>query len=52
MGIDDDAGCVEHVWVLEEIGLRLSKLDLSSTCARCGAVRYEPAPDPRDRPPL
>lgn len=53
MGADDDADCVEHVWELRELGLRRRRMDVTSVCARCGAVRYEPAQaTDRARPPL
>ncbi|UIU47075.1 hypothetical protein [Microcystis phage MinS1] len=54
VGADDDEDCAGHVWVLTEIGSRgLGRgLDMSSECGRCGAVRYEPAENPRSRPPL
>lgn len=42
MGADDDADCVEHVWVLAEIGESHGQLDMASVCQRCGAVDYEP----------
>ncbi len=55
MGLDDDADCVEHDWVLT--GLRLSLADglvTTETCARCRAVRHvtDPARTDKRRQPL
>ncbi|WP_435744923.1 hypothetical protein [Nocardioides sp. SYSU DS0663] len=53
MGADNDADCVEHVWVLTEIGMNGRALDTTSECGRCGTPRYEPGQAARDaRPPL
>jgi hypothetical protein len=42
MGADDDADCVEHIWVLGEVSVSGRGADTASTCARCGVPRYEP----------
>lgn len=49
--MDDDADCVEHVWVLAEIGETRGRLDMGSVCQRCGTLSYEAA-DSTPRPPL
>lgn len=51
VGLDDDAECVDHVWQLEELHLTLDGAAMASTCARCGAVSYEPSGS-TDRPKL
>jgi hypothetical protein len=42
MGSDDDADCVEHVWVLTEVNLSAGGADQVHTCGRCGTPRYQP----------
>jgi hypothetical protein len=53
--LDDDADCVEHVWVLTELHLSIRHGgDMAERCERCDAIRYAQDPvrtDPR-RPPL
>lgn len=51
MGADDDADCVEHVWVLAELHLTLIHTGAAQNCSRCGAIRYGDLRDPA-RPPL
>lgn len=43
MGADDDADCVEHVWVLAGLHLSIERgAEQTKRCERCGAVTYEP----------
>lgn len=41
MGADDDADCVEHVWVLTGATFALDGAHLEYACERCGAVMVE-----------
>lgn len=52
--MDDDADCVEHVWVLGELRPTMRGMERGEECARCGAVLFRPAQATlRDtRPPL
>ena len=41
MGMDDDADCPEHVWVLKGLHLSLQRgVEHEERCVRCGALRY------------
>lgn len=41
MGLDDDADCVEHRWVLQGVSLTRAGAQVDYVCARCGAVMVE-----------
>jgi hypothetical protein len=43
MGADDDADCVEHIWVLDELHLSLDGAAQGLVCTRCAAVTFEGA---------
>ena len=51
MSLDDDADCVEHLWVPTELRLSVKYGgDMVERCERCDAVRYVADPvrtDPR-----
>jgi hypothetical protein len=34
----DDVVCVEHVWVLAEVGETRGRLDFAPTCSVCGVL--------------
>jgi len=39
MGVGSEAGCVEHVWVLAEVGFGPSGAELLHVCWRCSGAR-------------
>jgi len=41
MGLDDDADCVEHQWVLRGASMTPSGAQVDYRCGRCGAVMVE-----------
>lgn len=41
MGLDDDASCVEHVWVMSGMTCDLDGTHIDYACERCGAVMVE-----------
>jgi len=41
MGLDDDADCVEHRWVLRGASMTPSGAQVDYRCGRCGAVMVE-----------
>ena len=51
MGQDDDADCVEHVWVVDEVHVTGTGAETAWVCSRCGASRYDGSQAAR-RPPL
>jgi hypothetical protein len=46
----DDVGCVEHIWVLAEVGEGRGRLDIASTCSVCGMLNDETGPGAADAP--
>lgn len=53
VGSDDDADCVEHVWVLDGVHLSMQRgTEKTEHCTRCPAVRYVPDTARSRREPL
>ncbi len=38
MGADDDADCIEHVWVLQGVTFALDGATMDYACSRCEAI--------------
>lgn len=54
VGLDDDADCVEHEWLLGELRPTGRGMERGEQCVRCGAVLFRAgqAAVRDDRPPL
>ncbi len=41
MGADDDASCVEHVWVMQGATFTMAGAQVDYVCRRCGALSVQ-----------
>lgn len=51
MSADDDADCVEHVWLMQGVTLTMAGSQIDSECTRCGALMVETGADLTGRRP-